>query len=1041
VAHDSEKEREAAPSAKEVDASDTKTKVSAAAELPNEVKAPTSKGATSETRSKKERRPTAGPEVPAWSAPVARVDDFLTRIERNLLLVAVGLEVLALSVWVLLRAMVARPGDSAIALRVALLTGLGALVIWLLARKQVARKQIGLGGFALSFILAFATRNHFSSYFENILTWMENASVLLMIGGLRGVATRLTLWVALLGASTATGKGKHITIDIALRYAPVKARMPMALMAWLVTCVVCFAGTWGFIDHIAVAEYSSEKDVPASKKVSAIVTGVGNDWFLARKQAALDFKTLPHVARGEAYNKWFMPQEWNAWVQNAGFEAHYPADEVLKIKANPDATEPRQPTIEVPGNSERVANLLSRSTNLIVPFGLLMIGLRFVLRLLLAIAGRVSLDPDSAHAPDDEEGAHSVASAHGVSAPHKGWVVAAVIAVVLLAVAGLMGPMAAFVGALAALGAPLFALMGGSAELAWLTHGDTSKHALRFIAPNVLDDRFAGSPILVTIPLFTLVGYVLAKSKSAERIVRVSTAMLGWMPGGLGVVCVLACAVFTLLTGGSGVTIIAIGGLLLPAIRKRGYREDFSLGLLTSGGSLGLLLPFSLPLLVYALVAGVDLQAANQAVIGPGVVVLAFFAAYSIYSSLKSNMPWGMEVWLEACDGTDERAVALRQAYADRPNPLLAMNRITWNFLTALWDIKWELLLPVIIGTGVAYFGIAIEEIAGLIALYAIAVEAFVYEDISVKRDLPKVIQSALTMAGAIIIILTMANALVNYVIDARIPETVFARLVQLGISERWQFLLLMNVFLLVLGMLMEGFSAIFVAVPLILPFAARFHLGPFHVGMIFLLNLELAYCMPPLGLNLFIAGFRFGKPATALYRPILPFLGILFAALMLISYVPKISNVMVEPQIAAERAKAKAKGEAPREAWLLECIQEDRLNPLPCTEADRQAFPNGKMPESVQTAEIPKAVPTAGGSAGSPDDDLLKDLLGDSKKDAGSSADSASKPQSDDDLLKDLLGEPSSTAGAKATAAPSSSAPPNSKPQSDDDLLKDLLK
>jgi C4-dicarboxylate transporter, DctM subunit len=252
--------------------------------------------------------------------------------------------------------------------------------------------------------------------------------------------------------------------------------------------------------------------------------------------------------------------------------------------------------------------------------------------------------------------------------------------------------------------------------------------------------------------------------------------------------------------------------------------------------------------------------------------------------------------------------------------------------------------------------------------------------------------------------------------------------------------------FLLVLGMLMEGFSAIFVAVPLILPFAARFHLGPFHVGMIFLLNLELAYCMPPLGLNLFIAGFRFGKPATALYKPILPFLGILFGALMLISYVPSISNVMVRGQIQEERDKATKKGEAPREAWLLECIQEDRLNPLPCTDEDRAAFPGGKMPESVETT--PKVQADAGAPDASADDDLLKDFLGDNGSAPLSDAGAAKKdgsPPSDDDLLKDFLSDtPSASAdgGKVDAAAPATtgSAKPG-KPPSDQDILDDMLK
>jgi len=209
--------------------------------------------------------------------------------------------------------------------------------------------------------------------------------------------------------------------------------------------------------------------------------------------------------------------------------------------------------------------------------------------------------------------------------------------VVLVGILG--GGMAAAVVALALLGTPLFAIMGGASELLWLTHRDASYHHLRYIAANILTEHFAGSPILVTIPLFTFVGYVLAESRTAERLVRASTAVVGWLPGGLAIVCVLASAIFTLFTGGSGVTIIAIGGLLYPALRKEGYSEKFSLGVVTSGGSIGLLLPYSLPLMIYALVAHVDFEIAFKAVVAPGLLVILLFAAYCMYVGVKEKIP------------------------------------------------------------------------------------------------------------------------------------------------------------------------------------------------------------------------------------------------------------------------------------------------------------------------------------------------------------------------------------------------------------------
>src|SRR5687768_12520280 len=195
------------------------------------------------------------------------------------------------------------------------------------------------------------------------------------------------------------------------------------------------------------------------------------------------------------------------------------------------------------------------------------------------------------------------------------------------------------VGLLAVLGTPIFALMGGASELAWLTHPDATYRHLRYIAPTVLDDRFAGSPILVTIPLFTFVGYLMAESKTPDRIVQASRAFFGWMPGGLAMVCIVASAFFTTLTGGSGVTIVAIGGLLYPALRKQGYPDNYSLGLVTTGGSLGLLLPPSLPILVYALVAGIDFKAAFKAGLIPGVLIMVLLAIHAVYIGIKHKVP------------------------------------------------------------------------------------------------------------------------------------------------------------------------------------------------------------------------------------------------------------------------------------------------------------------------------------------------------------------------------------------------------------------
>lgn len=584
-------------------------------------------------------------------------------------------------------------------------------------------------------------------------------------------------------------------------------------------------------------------------------------------------------------------------------------------------------------------------------------------------------------------------------------ITAAVLALVALAFWKL-GVVPTLVLGLAMLGTPLFAVMGGASELAWLRHINPENNHFRFIAPRVLEEHFAGSPILVTIPLFTFVGYVLARAKTAERLVRFSTALIGWIPGGLAIVCVLTSAFFTLLTGGSGVTIIAIGGLLLPALKKEGYSDKFSVGLLTSGGSLGLVAPFAIPLFVYAILAGVDVNAAMVAVIPTSLLVLLGFVAYAMYTAQKESIP-----------RRKFDAQELKESF---------------------WELKWEAAIFPMMAAGIVYFQLGIDELAGVIAFYTVLIEVFVYEDIKLKKDLPKIAKDSMIMAGAVILILTMANALVNYVINEQIPNRVFEFMVSLGLDQRWQFLMIMNVFLLLIGMVMEGFSAIFVAVPLIVPFAARFHLGPFHLGMIFLLNLELAFCMPPLGLNLFIASFRFNRATTSLYRPIVPFLGILAASLMVVSYVPSLSSVMVRSKIAAERQKAIANHEAPRDAWKLECVQEDTTHPLPCTPEDEKAYPGGLLPVEPTGPSLGPAPGTAApdsADGGAEDDDLLAQMNGSGKSDAGK-GDAGAPPAGDSD--EDLLAQMNGTAKKDGGSAPSPAPAPTAE-DSDEDLLKKM--
>ncbi|MBX3182679.1 MAG: TRAP transporter large permease [Polyangiaceae bacterium] len=480
-------------------------------------------------------------------------------------------------------------------------------------------------------------------------------------------------------------------------------------------------------------------------------------------------------------------------------------------------------------------------------------------------------------------------------------------------------PILLFVLVFALLGAPVFAVMAGTTELAWLLHGNENQRFVRFLAPDVLDNRFAGSPILVTVPLFTLVGYLMAESKTPQRLVRASTAFFGWLPGGLAIVCIFASAFFTTLTGGSAVTIVAIGALLYPALKASGYPEKYSLGLIMTGGSLGLLLPPSLPILVYSLVAGIDFTKAFKATLIPGGLIMLLLSLHAIYVAKKHNIP--------------------------RTKPNLA------EMGSSLWAVKWELLIPVIILGGLFTGVTSIDEIAAMAALYVFVIEVWVYKDLKLK-DIPRIVKSAIALAGALILIMAMAVALTNYVVNEQIPRKLFDWVTGMGVTETWHFLITLNVFLYVQGMFMDGFSSILVAVPLLIPFAAKFGISPFHLAMMFLLNLEIAYLSPPLGQNLFVASFRFNRPMAQLYRVAVPFIGVLIIGLVILMTVPKLSTVAIEPDIAKAKAEAAKYEEPPREAWLMECVQEDRNNPLPCSDEDKQKWAHlyGKADAGAET-------------------------------------------------------------------------------------------
>jgi C4-dicarboxylate transporter, DctM subunit len=868
---------------------------------------------------------------PSWGTAVARFDAGWQRVESWLCVTVLTAEILSLTLWVVLKGLSTESGygdRSGQACRILLsMACLGSAAHLASRRALRARPVLHRAVVALGLVVGLGVARlwihvglHASS---NALNWLQNASSLMLIGGLRALATRLTLWLALLGASLATSLGKNIHVDVVVRYIPPRFRSATAIAGWLAAAVVCAAGAVGFVDYIAISDFRAAAthpcapdasklcDAPVRERLTTLGRGMSLDFFVLGRQMSLDLKSLPHVLAGDPYDHWMTATEWNAWLDGADWTAHFDPAAVGALHMDPSAPgATRAPQVSCPGTGEEPGGLLIRDLNLVFPFGLAILAVKFLLRVLLAALGK--LDPA-------DEGAQATprAAKFGMS----------IAAAALLALSIGKSLIAGAVVLLALLGTPLMAILGGSAEILWLLHPDEAYRHLRFIAPTVLDARFSDNPVVVTIPLFTFVGFVLAEARTPDRLVAAARSVLGWLPGGLAIVCIIASAVFTVLTGGSGVTIIAVGGLLYPALRKQGYSEPFALGLVTTGGSVGLLLP-SLPLGAYALLTHLDLAVVFKAVLVPGLLVIGLLSAYAAWVAYREGIP------------------------RERPR-LDAMAATTW-------DLKWELgllaLLAVAIGTGLA----ALDEAAGLVAFYVVIVEFFVLRDLSWKKDLVRIASASMTLAGAIILILAMANALMNYVVDQHVPTKVLAFLIAIGIEHVWQFLIVMNVFLLLLGMLMEGFSAIFVAVPLILPFVADLgmrhpdeKMSPLQLGMIFLLNLEIAFCMPPLGLNLFLSSFRFNRPVSSLYRAVLPFVGVLTLGLFIVSAIPSCSTMAVTKDLTAIRAKADADNLPPRDLWMVECVQQDSANPQPCSRADVAKYPGGALATSPQGAAM----------------------------------------------------------------------------------------
>ena len=746
-----------------------------------------------------------------------------------------------------------------------------------------------------------------------------------------------TIWAAFLGASFATRGRKHLAIDALGRLLPERARRVTVAVASTLGAVVAGALAYGVYE--ALIEQGHAVDAQVQSMVSSGIEG-------ARVDRGYQFQFMIPAGFGliavrlllHGFHEMMAAIAGN--VSPAAAPPPAPASGELKIPhEEPDGA----PSTE--GDASRVApfeqaggvEAILASIAVLVPIPLAL-GTTALVSVLVASLGAsltilVPLYLRKQRTKSLEATAampHEYAVVKSPIEPLGALV--AVGAVLGLAYYGVqhigdvsVGTGVIFFAVMALMGAPLFTFLGGLALFLWVHGSDiVPPTPLASAVEDVLGNHFARMSVLPTIPIFTLAGYLMSESHTPRRLVRVARALLGWMPGGLAVVCVLASAGFTVFSGASGITIVAIGGLLFPALLKDRYPEKFSLGLVTSGGALGITLFPCLPLIVYGIVAGLQemppgvehLELGKMIYAGllPGLLVVLLMALYAVVVGVTNKIP------RSSFDGAEARA--------------------------ALWEAKWELLLPVVVLTGLRFAGPL--GASSLTAAYVFVIEVFVYKDLTLFRDVPRIVPDSMVLVGAIFVKLCAATVLTFYFVQAQTADVLFEALtcgppaqaylaehsdVMVNcreavdaLAQRGQsagglidsprtFLLALNVFLLLVGMLMDIFSAIVVIVPLIMGIAVHFNIDPYHLGIVFLINLEIGYLMPPMGLNLFIAGFRFGRPVPDLYRVVLPFIGVFATSLFIITYVPWLTTGLIPgytPLTAHAAEGGEATGEEP---------------------------------------------------------------------------------------------------------------------------------
>jgi tripartite ATP-independent transporter DctM subunit len=404
------------------------------------------------------------------------------------------------------------------------------------------------------------------------------------------------------------------------------------------------------------------------------------------------------------------------------------------------------------------------------------------------------------------------------------------------------------------IGAPLFTVIAASAFLGYRSEG------LPLLGVADAFYSLSESSVLVAIPLFTYAGFLLSAGQAPRRLVQLTQALLGWFPGGLAIVSLAVCALFTAFTGASGVTIIALGALLYPALSQAGYDERFNLGLITASGSLGLLFAPSLPLILYGVVAKAPIDDLFIAGALPGILLVAALSAYSYW----------------------------RNRHVPRPRE----SREPGAARAAIWAARWDLPLPFLVLGGIYSGYFAVSEAAAVTALYVSIVELVLLREVR-WRDLPAIMHESMMLVGAIFVILGVSLASTNYMILTDVPGKLFEA-VSGYITGPSSFMLALLVFLLILGTILDIFSATVLVVPLIIPVATQYGIDPIHLGIVFLAAMELGYLTPPVGLNLFIASHRFNKDITEIYWSTQPFLIVSLIAVTIIAFWPSLSLMLL---------------------------------------------------------------------------------------------------------------------------------------------------